>query len=204
MSASLKGSFFVLLACALPLVASAAPQRPTPPPRPVQPPPQRHPATTPRVAATAPAHVAATQPKSDAPEEPPLIIPKDPAEALAAAREARAEHPADAYRIYRHLVKTSPLSDEGQAAAKESAAMEKDAATAKKVMDSHAEAKASAALDMADNFLSNGLADKAKERYAKVIADYPDTMCAVVAKERLAKVAAAPPPPPPAAPGSSK
>jgi hypothetical protein len=192
MSASLKGSL-VLLACSLSLAATAAPQHTQP--RPVQPPPHR-PATSRHVAppTTAPAHVvAATQPRFEAPEEPPLLIPKDPAEALAAARDARAEKPADAYRIYKHLVKTAPLSDEGQAATKEAAAMEKDPAVAKKVMDSHAEAKAAAALSMADNFLAAGLIDKAKQRYQTVITEYPDTMCAVVAKERLAKAATAKP-----------
>src|SRR5438270_7590513 len=116
MPASLNGSL-VLLALTLPLVA-AAPRPTTPPPSPRAAPPRRPATTRPAAPATAPVRVAATQPqKPDAPDEPPLLIPSDPADALAAAREARAEHPADAYRIYKSIVKKSPLSDEGKAAA---------------------------------------------------------------------------------------
>jgi TolA-binding protein len=66
--------------------------------------------------------------------------------------------------------------------------MEQDPAVAKKVMSSPAESKAAATLTMANNFLGIGQTEKAKQRYELVIKDYPDTMCASVAKKKLAEL----------------
>ena len=38
---------------------------------------------------------------------------------------------------------------------------------------------------MAQNFQSANQAEKAKARYQQVIADYPDTMCAAIARRKL-------------------
>jgi thiol-disulfide isomerase/thioredoxin len=117
-----------------------------------------------------------------------LTIPENPGEALTAARAARKAKPGDAYQIYKSIVKTSPQSSEARAAATELSNMEQDPAVAKKVMSSPAESKAAATLTMANNFLGIGQTEKAKQRYELVIKDYPDTMCASVAKKKLAEL----------------
>lgn len=140
-------------------------------------------------AATPPAAkpvAAAPAPSDTAADAAPLTIPENPRDALAAARNARKAKPADAYQIYKSIVKTSPQSPEGKAAAAELSNMEQDPAVAKKVMSSPAESKAAAALGMANNFLGIGQTEKAKQRYEQVIKDYPDTMSAAVAKKKLA------------------
>lgn len=115
-----------------------------------------------------------------------------PAQALEAARRQKAEHPAEAYAALKAVASSSaPGSAVARAAAaQDMAAMERDPAVAKKVMA--AEGKALSAFSMAQNFQNSGQRDKAKQRYEQLVKDFPDTMCAAVARVRLEEIAKAP------------
>jgi hypothetical protein len=128
--------------------------------------------------------------KPAAPPAAPAAAPAAPAAgSLAAARQLKATNPADAYAALKAIVKASPTSADGKAAAQDMAAIEQDAAMSKKIMS--AEGKAYSSLSMAQNFQNSGQAEKAQQRYEQIIKDFPDTMSAAVAQKKLAELKAA-------------
>ena len=111
-----------------------------------------------------------------------------PAGTLAAARLLKATDPGAAYAALKAIVKASPNSADAVAAARDLRAMEADPIARKKVMAS--EAKAYSSLGMAQNFQVAGKSDKAAERYEQILKDYPDTLCAVVSRQKLEELKA--------------
>jgi thiol-disulfide isomerase/thioredoxin len=153
-------------------------------------------AEKPAAAEVAAKPVAAKQPEVKTTDSKPPVAtevkpaaPANPAGALAAARKMKSTQPAEAYAALAAIAKASPYSAEGKSAKQDMAAMEGDEAVAKKVMTS--EGRAYSAYSMAKNFAASGQTDKAKERFDQVVKDYPDTMCAAMAKKQSAELAAA-------------
>jgi len=66
---------------------------------------------------------------------------------------------------------------------------EKDPAFVKNVLGAQNEAKAKAALGLADSYKSAGKTDRAKKKYQEVIEQYPGTPQAASAKKALAEIA---------------
>jgi thiol-disulfide isomerase/thioredoxin len=109
--------------------------------------------------------------------------------ALAAAQKLQAEKKdAIAYQRYKEIVAQFPGTDAAKTAADAVAQYEKDPTFVKNVNGAQNEAKAKAALSLADSYKSAGRNDQAKKKYQEVIQQFPGTPQAASAKKSLAEI----------------
>jgi tetratricopeptide (TPR) repeat protein len=94
-----------------------------------------------------------------------------------------------AYARYKEIVTMFAGTPAATTAAAAIADYEKDPAFVKNVLGAQNEAKAKAALGLADSYKSAGKTDKAKKKYQEVIEQYPGTPQAASAKKALAEIA---------------
>jgi thiol-disulfide isomerase/thioredoxin len=109
--------------------------------------------------------------------------------ALGVAQKLQAEkRDALAYQRYKEIVAQFAGTDAAKTAADAIAQYEKDPAFVKNVLGAQNEAKAKAALGLADSYKAAGSIDKAKKKYQEVIEQFPGTPQAASAKKALAEM----------------
>ena len=117
----------------------------------------------------------------------------DPAVAARTVRElsekerqaARIERLLDAYEIYGRIVKQGGDTEPGKKAAAARERLEKDADLMARIRFFQTERKAKELLGLADGYFRNGRMDLARQYYAKVVSDYPQTQQAADARAAL-------------------
>jgi thiol-disulfide isomerase/thioredoxin len=109
--------------------------------------------------------------------------------ALSVAQKLQADKKdALAYQRYKEIVAQFVGTDSAKTAADAIAQYEKDPAFVKNVLGAQNEAKAKAALGLADSYRSAGSIDKAKKKYQEVIEQFPGTPQAASAKKALGEM----------------
>jgi tetratricopeptide (TPR) repeat protein len=107
-------------------------------------------------------------------------------EALAAAKKLKGDKKDEqAYLAFKDVARQYAALPAGAAAAEEVAAYEKDPSFVKRVTTGASEAKARAALNLANSYKNAGRADLAKTKYQAVIDQFPGTPSAEDAKKAL-------------------
>jgi thiol-disulfide isomerase/thioredoxin len=107
-------------------------------------------------------------------------------DALNAAKKLKADKKDEqAYLAFKDVARQYAALPAGAAAAEEVAAYEKDPSFVKRVTTGASEAKARAALNLANSYKNAGRADLAKTKYQAVIDQFPGTPAAAEAKKEL-------------------
>lgn len=108
------------------------------------------------------------------------------AEALAAAQALAAEQKhEEAYVRLKQIARDHATTEAGASAAAAVADYEKDPAFVRKVLEETQGDQARAALSMAENYARNGRHDIARQRYQKIIDEYPGTSWAEQAQRQM-------------------
>jgi thiol-disulfide isomerase/thioredoxin len=110
-------------------------------------------------------------------------------EALVVAQRLQAEKKDElAYGRFKEIVKTFAGTSAAELASSAAKAYESDPAFVKRVVNKEIDAKAKAALNMAENYQKAGRTELAKKRYEEVVKEFPNTTYAEKAKAELAKL----------------
>ena len=108
------------------------------------------------------------------------------ADALAAAQKLQAAKKDDqAYTAFKSIVSNYANTPAASTAAEEVATYEKDPAFVKRVTGASTDAKAKAALSVANSYKESGQTDLAKQKYKAIIDQFPNTSYAETAKKEL-------------------